>query len=338
MHKDSLPQEDSSSTKLSSRGVSAYYVGSAFFVIGIGLIILGTAFVMLFQIQYESEPSQILYTIVSIATGIILVLIGINLMIRQTKKGYALVAVSTFFSAIAIFLFITNYLDNFYYPLVSFVFGFYVIGFLTLMGNAFANVIIWIIGNRPSYVGEEKEKPRLYTDEEIQRDIEEATKKSLENAVAELQFELEGMPSDMVVGKSASKVPGTIIRVKDDIDEVLNLRQTLDHGTTEKWGSIGVDKVSMQLAETLTKEKEKKSLFAGYRERKAKKKLKKEAKKTKKKKEVERKKQEKIKEKKLREKEIKREKELKIKKKEEKRIGKIEAKKALKEKKHKKKK
>jgi uncharacterized membrane protein len=80
MHKDSLPQEDNSSTKLSSRGISAYYVGSAFFVIGIVLIILGTILVMLFQIHYESEPEQILYTIVSIATGIILILIGINPM------------------------------------------------------------------------------------------------------------------------------------------------------------------------------------------------------------------------------------------------------------------
>ena len=97
MHEESLSYEDSSSTKLSSRGVSAYYVGSALFVIGLILIILGTFLVMLFQIHYESEPEQILYTIVSIATGIVLILIGINLMIRQTAKGYAIVAISTFF-------------------------------------------------------------------------------------------------------------------------------------------------------------------------------------------------------------------------------------------------
>lgn len=272
MHKDSLSYEDNSSTKLSSRGMSVYYLGSAVFVIGILLIILGTALVVLFQIHYGSKPEEILYTIVSIATGITLILIGINLMIKQTKKGYAIVVASTVSSLLAIFLFTTNYLQNWYYPLVSYVFALYVIGFLALLGNAFASVIIWIIGNRPSYSVEEKVKPRLYADEEIQRDIDEATKKSLETAVAELQFELEELPDDMVVGKYASKTPGNIIRVKDDIDEVLSLRQTLTPGTTEKWGSLGIDKASTQLAKTISQEKIKKSRFARLKERLANKK------------------------------------------------------------------
>lgn len=272
MHKDSLSYEDNSSTKLSSRGMSVYYLGSAVFVIGIVLIILGTALVMLFQIHYGSKPEEILYTIVSIAIGITLILIGINLMIKQTKKGYAIVVASTVSSLLAIFLFTTNYLQNWYYPLVSYVFALYVIGFLALLGNAFASVIIWIIGNRPSYSVEEKVKPRLYTDEEIQRDIDEATKKSLETAVAELQIELEELPDDMVVGKYAPKTPGNIIRVKDDIDEVLSLRQTLTPGTTEKWGSLGIDKASTQLAKTISQEKIKKSRFARLKERLANKK------------------------------------------------------------------
>ena len=195
-------------------------------------------------------------------------------MIKQTKKGYAIVVASTVSSLLAIFLFTTNYhyLQNRYYPLVSYVFALYVIGFLALLGNAFASVIIWIIGNRPSYSVEEKVKPRLYADEEIQRDIDEATKKSLETAVAELQFELEELPDDMVVGKYASKTPGNIIRVKDDIDEVLSLRQTLTPGTTEKWGSLGIDKASTQLAKTISQEKIKKSRFARLKERLANKK------------------------------------------------------------------
>ena len=105
MQSDSLSNEVSDSTKLSRRGASIYYLGSAVFAAGIVLIVLGSALVMFFQIHYESEPVEILYTILSIATGIILILVGINLMIRQTKKGYAIVVASIVFSSLAIYYF-----------------------------------------------------------------------------------------------------------------------------------------------------------------------------------------------------------------------------------------
>jgi hypothetical protein len=267
MHKEYLSERDNgSSIKLSSRGLSIYYIGSTIFVAGIALIVLGTALIFLFQTHYSSEPEEIMQTTISIASGIGLILIGISLMMRQTKRGYAIIIVSTICLSLSVIIFITNYPQNWYYPIVSYVFALYVIGFLVLLGNAFASVVVWIIGNRPDYIAEEKEKSRLYTDEEIQRDIDEATKKSLETAIGELQFEIDKTPDNLVVGKHFADNPGTIIRVKDDIDEVLNLRQTLDPGTTEKWGSLGIDKASMQLAETLAQKKEKKSRFAGLRE------------------------------------------------------------------------
>ena len=187
----------------------------------------------------------------------------------------AIVIASIVFSSLAIYLFYTNYLHNFYYPLISYIFGLYVIGFLALLGNAFASVIVWIIGNRPDYRPdyriEGKEKLHLYTDEEIQRDIEEATQKSLEAAVDQLQFKLEDLPKDIIIGKTVPKSPGTIIRIKDDIDEVLNLSQTLQPGATEKFGTIGIEKASMQLAKTLTQEKKKKGRFWRRKEKSSKK-------------------------------------------------------------------
>ena len=267
MHSDYLPDDKEGFTKLSSRGASVYYLGSALFVIGIVLIILGSALIIFFQIHYGSEPEKILYTILSIATGIILVLIGINLMIKQMKKGYIIIVASTVISLLAIFLVYINYFHNFYYPLVSYIFVLYIIGFLALLGNAFASVIVWIIGNRPDFKITGEEKSRLYTDEEIQQDIDKATKKSIEIAVDELRFELEETPSDILIGKSAPKTPGNIIRVKDNISEVLSLKQTLNPGATEKWGSVGIEKVSMQLAKTITQEKKKKGKFAKIKER-----------------------------------------------------------------------
>jgi len=268
MHNEDFSDDNSNNKKLFSRGASIYYLGSMVFIAGIALIILGSALIMFFQLSYSSELQEILYTIIPVATGIVLILLGINLMMKQTKKGYFIVIISILAVSLAIFLFIRNYPHNWYYPLVGYVFGLYVAGFLLLLGNTFAGSILWIIGNRPDYIEKEEEQARLYTDEEIQRDIEEATKKSVEAAVAELHFDMDDAPDDLLIGKFVSKTPKNITRVKDKITEVSNLKQTLTPGTTEKWGSIGIDKASLQLAKTMNPQKtKKKSIFARIKEK-----------------------------------------------------------------------
>ncbi|MFO7677794.1 MAG: hypothetical protein R6V50_05375 [Thermoplasmatota archaeon] len=267
MQNDSVNAEFNDSDKLSSRGASIYYLGSAVFAAGIVLIILGSSLVMFYQLHYGSEAMQIFHTILSISIGIILLLVGINLMIRQTKKDYAIIIASIFFSSLAIYLFYTNYLNNFYYPLVSYIYGLYVLGFLLLLGNAFASVIVWIIGNKSVYQTTLKEKSHLYTDEEIQRDIEEATQKSIESAVNELQFELEELPKDIIVGKTVPKSAGVEIRVKDDMHEVLSLSHALGPAATEKFGSFGIEKASLQLAKTISKENQKKGFFKRFKQK-----------------------------------------------------------------------
>ena len=269
MHNDDLVDEEKSFNKLFSRGAVIYYFGSLVFIAGIALIILGSALIMFFEIGYTSELQEILLTIISIAIGIILILLGINLMMKQTKKGYFIIFLSVISISLSMFLFLRYYPDNWYYPQVGYVFGLYVAGFLLLLGNTFAGAILWIIGSKPIFAFKEKEEPsRMYSDEEIQRDIEEATRKSAEAAVAELQFDLDDAPSDLLIGKFVSRSPKNVIRVKDKISEVSNLRQTLSPGTTEKWGSVGIDKASMALAQTMEpKKQEKKGFFERIKEK-----------------------------------------------------------------------
>jgi hypothetical protein len=331
MRKDSLETEDGDAEKLSSQGASIYHLGSIVFIIGLGLIILGSAFVIVYQIGYQSEKIKILYTILSIAIGIIMILVGINLMMKQTKRGHAIILTSVIFSIIATYLFYTNYLHNFYYPLVSIIFGIYILAFLGLLGNAFASVIVWIIGNKPVYQTITKEKQHLYTDEEILRDIEEATQKSIESAVNELQFDLEDLPKDIIVGKTVPESPGTVIRVKDDIGEVINLSHTLGPIAKDKFGSVGIDKASNLLAETMSQEKKKKGSLFRHKINLSEKKEAKQFEKAKKINEIKRKKQEKIEAKRKERDKIKKEKELKKKKIEEEHKKKIEMQKAHRE-------
>jgi hypothetical protein len=271
MHEDDFVDEESSSNKLFSRGAVIYYFGSMIFIAGIALIVLGSALIMFFELGYTSALQEILYTVISIATGIILILLGINLMMKQTKKGYFIIVLSVIAVSASIILFIRYYENNWYYPLVGYVFGLYVAGFLMLLGNTFAGAILWIIGSKPGYsLGTVKDETpvHLYTDDEIQRDIEEATKKSAEAAVAELQFnDVQELPSD-IIGVHISETPKNITRVKDKITEVTSLGQTLSPGTTEKWGSVGIDKASDALAKALEPAKtQKKGFFQRIKEK-----------------------------------------------------------------------
>jgi len=266
MREDYVPDENSMLSRLFCRGIPLYYVGSMVFAVGIALVGLGSVLIMIFQLHYGSEPEKILYTVVSIGVGIPLILIGINLMMKERMRGYLIITASALMSSVAIYLFSTNYLTNWYYPLISYILGLYVIGFLILMGNAFANVIIWIIERRLEPSRKEEEKSRLYKDEEIQRDIEEATRKSIEAAASELQFEIEKMPEAKRFGKAVMGAHGHITRVRDDIDESFTLKQTMHPGTTEKWGSIGVEKASYQLANAIIQRDEEKGRFAKFKE------------------------------------------------------------------------
>jgi len=253
MHKDQIIiNDDASSSGIIHRGVLSYYLGSVFFMVGIALLAIGVAFIMIFKIHYNSLPEEILLTAVFMGVGFTSILTGINLMMRQTKYGYGIVGGSAFMSLSALSLFVYAYPDKWYYPFISYVFSLFVAGFLVLMGNAFANVTLKMIGNRfESVVGkEEKAEVKIYTDEEIERDIEEATRKSVEAAVNKLDFTMSDA-KDLTLGASCTEVRGSIVRVKDDIDEARILRITRNPIETDKWGSIGIDKVSMQLSSAL---------------------------------------------------------------------------------------
>jgi len=253
MHKDQIIiNDDANSSGITRRGVLSYYLGSVFFMVGIALLAIGVAFIMIFKIHYSSLPEEILLTAVFMGVGITLILTGINLMLRQTKYGYGIVGGSAVMSLSALSLFVYAYPGKWYYPFIGYVFSLFVAGFLVLMGNAFATVTLKMIGNRlESVVGkEEKAEVKIYTDEEIERDIEEATRKSVDAAIDKLDFTLTDS-KDLTLGASCTKVRGNIVRVKDDIDEARILKITRNPAETDKWGSIGIDKVSMQLSSAL---------------------------------------------------------------------------------------
>jgi hypothetical protein len=230
--------KDTSSPGILHRGAFIYYVGSVVFAAGIALLAVGTAFVMIFRIHHGSEPEKIILCLIFTGVGTTLILTGINLMMRQTQYGYYIVGASAFISVLALLLFTSSYPHNWYYPLISYILALYVIGFLMLLGNAFANVILWMIeGKTEAVVGREGEI-KLYTDEEIERDIEEATRKSIELSARKLEFKEPGVEG---------------VR--------LSLRKTIRPGERMKSGSTEVEGISRSLGDILRKSAVEKGRF-----------------------------------------------------------------------------
>lgn len=243
------------------RDTMIYYVGSVLFAAGIGLLAIGAAIVMMWKINYRSEPEEILISAIFMGAGAILILIGINMIMKQTQYGYHIVTASAFMSFLALIIFKFNYPHEWHYPLVSYVVALYVGGFLILLGNAFANVVLWMIHSTPESLTAEKEEMKLYTDEEIERDIEEATRKSIELAAGELKFKLGNEAGNIKVGKAFHKTRGNTTRVKDDITEAKSLLKTITPKEKVKAGSAEIDAISMQLSHAMKNQPVEKGRF-----------------------------------------------------------------------------
>ncbi len=245
--------DNTSSPGVLHRGAFVYYVGSVIFVVGIALLAAGAAFVMILRIHYGSEPTKILLTLISMGVGATLILTGINMMMRQARYGYCVVGVSAIISLLALYIFTSNYPHNWYYPIISYVLALYITGFLMLVGNAFANTILWMIaGKSEAVVRGEGEEMKIYTDEEIERDIEEATRKSIELSASELKFK-ELSVGEVRFGKAFRETRGNTTRVKDDIGEAKSLRKAINPGERMRFGSVEVESISGNLGEILRK-------------------------------------------------------------------------------------
>lgn len=243
------------------RGTFVYYVGSVIFAAGIALLSIGAAIVMVGRVHYGSSPEKIFISATFMSAGVILILIGINMIMRQTQYGYYIVGLSACMSFIALFVFTYTYPQEWYYPLISYVVALYVSGFLVLLGNAFANVVLWIIQGKPESIIREKGEMKVHTDEEIERDIEEATRKSIEIASGELEFKIGADTGKIKVGEAFHKTRGDTTRVKDDINEAKSLMKAINPGEKVKAGSAEIDTISMQLSQAMMQRTEEKGRF-----------------------------------------------------------------------------
>lgn len=115
------------------------YLGLTIFMIGIILSLIGLIQSSLSGINLNSPREEISKVFIKICIGLPLIFVGMNITLRMTKIYAYLTIVGTTLSLVAVAMLYTFYVENWYYPLASYVMLIYMSGILLLIGVLFAN-------------------------------------------------------------------------------------------------------------------------------------------------------------------------------------------------------
>lgn len=115
------------------------YSGSIIFILGIILCLWGVIQSYLLGINLRSPREEISKIVTMIGIGIPLIFVGMNITLKPTRRTVYLMVPGITLS-LALALFYMNYMEKWYYPLVSVVSVLYILGILLLGGVLFANI------------------------------------------------------------------------------------------------------------------------------------------------------------------------------------------------------
>lgn len=115
------------------------YSGLAIFILGISLCLLGVIQSSLLGINLGSPREEISKVVTIIGIGIPLIFVGMNMTLKLARRYAYLIAFGMTLSLVAVAVFHTHYVKNWYYPLAGFVCLLYILGILSLIGVIFTN-------------------------------------------------------------------------------------------------------------------------------------------------------------------------------------------------------
>lgn len=215
------------------------------FLSGLILSISAIGFAMMVNLKRISDPSEIITTYSLLGIGLSFVLLGINLMISQ-RRPYGLysnwVMIFGFlFSISGVVSFALIYPHDWVYPNVSYVSFAYASGICLLSGNAFGNSVVKLIEEHSRQLLETETKEN-YSVDDIEKEVEKTLSESFSGNTGFSAFNLDikANKSDFVPGKILRDSAENKIEVKDSINEVKSLKNTMS-------GKVEVDDCSIEL-------------------------------------------------------------------------------------------
>ncbi len=205
-----------------------YYTASLAFLSGMILALIGVAFAVSVNLTRSSDSSQISFTYGIVAFGLAVSITGLNLMIKQrsTYTNY-IIPLGFALSAAGVAKFAMEYPQGWIYPNITYTIILYAGGITFLVANSFANAVLNLIEGKPVSIKEEVQYSDADIEREVDRAIEESSRRLVEFSDSGLGFkdvDMQGFKPGKAFGASRETT-----RVKDSVEEA-KILQNVESG------------------------------------------------------------------------------------------------------------
>lgn len=198
-----------------------YFRYSLVFSFGLGLILLGLAFIIYFQLHYGSNPFLVKFTFTLIGLGVPIAFHGISGMLGYLKYSKVAGVVGLTLCLTAIVLFLILYPEGWYYPNVTLVATLYAFGLISLFGGLFGEAVQRLVER--GYGAEEKREESL--DFEEVKFVEPVEVPESEIVAKDLDYNVEFGPLGERMGR--------VVKVKDNVDYDADMLNRVRDGKKE---------------------------------------------------------------------------------------------------------
>ena len=205
-----------------------YFGSTLTFVVGLGLVVLGLAFIIYFQLHYGSEPILIKITFSLIGLGVPLAIQGIAGMLGYVKYSKVTGLSGFILCVIGLTAFLWFYPKSWFYPNVSFVATIYALGLILVFGGLFAEVVQRIIETKPIVVSKETTKKASEVPE-IDEGVFLEPVKIPEPEITFKDIEV----GDVKFGRALNGRIGKVVKVKDNVEYDASLLNRVKDGKLE---------------------------------------------------------------------------------------------------------
>ncbi len=124
------------------------YLGTLIFIMGVIICFSSVVYIVINHLNL-SNLQKIYNPLAITGIGAVLILVGTNIVLKPDKiYTCSIIAPQTFPSLLAIAMLCADYPKSWYYPSVGYLFSFYAVGILLLIGDIFVNVGVRIESSR----------------------------------------------------------------------------------------------------------------------------------------------------------------------------------------------
>ena len=213
------------------------YLGASIFIIGVIICFSSVVYIAINHLNL-SNLQKMCNPLAITGIGAVLILVGTNIVLKPDKiYTCSIIAPQTFPSLLAIAMLCTGYPKSWYYPSVGYLFSFYTVGILLLIGNIFVHIGTRLETSREekgveeTFIINEEPKPLRYWTHDENMEVGEV----LQSDVCNLIVKCEDLKASLEKEQRAAKsdVKKLLLSSLDVIDTFDALFKKIDPKRSE---------------------------------------------------------------------------------------------------------